>query len=205
MSRLAEVASRYGWRTPFVVVSIAWTRARRALGRLRRHWLRLCTLGSKGRGIVFGSDLTVSAGGHVDIGDNVTLGDRVHLEIGIRPRGTLAIGDFCWLSHDCHILCLKSVKIGRHVLVGEFVSIRDSTHAYADLERPTKRQGDVIGTIEIKDDVWIGRGCLVQGRPEGIVLGKGAVVAANSVVTSSIPPGEVWGGVPARFIKRRGE
>lgn len=34
-------------------------------------------------------------------------------------------------------------------------------------------------------------------------IGKYSVVAANSVVTSDIPDYEVWGGAPARFIKKR--
>jgi acetyltransferase-like isoleucine patch superfamily enzyme len=205
VSRLGAVLARYGWRTPVVVAAIASARLRRATGGLTRAWLLLSTQGTKGRRIAFGRGVTVTPGGHVDIGDKVHIGDRVHLEIGIEPRGRLRIGDSSWLSHDGHIQCRKSVEIGRNVLIGEFVSIRDSTHAYSDPDRPTKQQGDLIGTIQIQDDVWIGRGCLVQGRPEGIVIGQGAVVAANSVVSAPIPPMEVWGGVPARFIKRRGE
>lgn len=37
----------------------------------------------------------------------------------------------------------------------------------------------------------------------GVTIGDGAIVAAGAVVTCDIPPGEIWGGVPARFIKRR--
>jgi acetyltransferase-like isoleucine patch superfamily enzyme len=205
MSRLQDVLGRYGWRSPVVVLAIGVSRLGRAVGRLRRFWLFVATSGVKGKGIVFGKAITITPGCHVDIGDKVTLGDRVHLEVGIEPRGVLRLGNYSWLSHDCHVHCLKSISIGEHVLVGEFVSIRDSTHAYADLDRPTKRQGNLIGSIEIQDDVWIGRGCLVQGKPEGVVIGRGSVLAANSVVSASIPPYEVWGGVPARFIKRRGE
>jgi len=37
----------------------------------------------------------------------------------------------------------------------------------------------------------------------GVTIGDGAIVAAGAVVTEDIPPFEMWGGVPARFIKKR--
>ena len=39
---------------------------------------------------------------------------------------------------------------------------------------------------------------------QGVTIGDGAVVAAGAVVTKDIPAGEVWGGVPAKFIRKRG-
>lgn len=37
----------------------------------------------------------------------------------------------------------------------------------------------------------------------GAKIGDGAVVAAGAVVTKDIPANEVWGGVPAKYIKKR--
>ena len=37
---------------------------------------------------------------------------------------------------------------------------------------------------------------------KAIVIGKGAVVAAGSIVTKDISPYELWGGNPAKFIKK---
>jgi acetyltransferase-like isoleucine patch superfamily enzyme len=37
----------------------------------------------------------------------------------------------------------------------------------------------------------------------GVTLGEGAVLAAGAVATKDIPPWEVWGGVPARFMFKR--
>ncbi|MBM4304528.1 MAG: maltose acetyltransferase [Deltaproteobacteria bacterium] len=34
-------------------------------------------------------------------------------------------------------------------------------------------------------------------------IGQGAIIAAGSVVNKSVPPFEVWGGVPAQKLKDR--
>jgi acetyltransferase-like isoleucine patch superfamily enzyme len=54
------------------------------------------------------------------------------------------------------------------------------------------------GSITIEADAWIGTGSVIL--PD-ITIGEGAVVGANSVVTHSVLPYTVVGGVPAHFIK----
>ena len=39
----------------------------------------------------------------------------------------------------------------------------------------------------------------------GVTIGEGSIVAAGSVVINDVPPNEMWGGVPARFIKHLDE
>lgn len=54
--------------------------------------------------------------------------------------------------------------------------------------------------IKIGNDVWIGSHVMIMA---GVSIGDGAIVAAGAVVTKSIPPYQIWGGVPAKFIKNR--
>lgn len=164
-------------------------------------WLR--TKGCKGRDMKIGRQFRVNAGSHFCVGKNVQIGDRCNFEIGIEPEAQLTIGDNTWISRDLHLNCTEKIVIGKNVLIGEFVSIRDMTHSYEELSVPIMEQSDLSAALTIEDDVWIGRGCLIQSKPPGIVIGKGAIVGANAVVTRSIPPMEVWGGVPAKFLKCR--
>ncbi len=53
--------------------------------------------------------------------------------------------------------------------------------------------------IKVEDSVTIYASCVLHGN---IVIGKGAVIAAHSLVNKNIPPYEVWGGVPAKFIRK---
>ena len=36
----------------------------------------------------------------------------------------------------------------------------------------------------------------------GCNIGENSIIAAGSVLTKSVPAGEIWGGVPAKFITK---
>jgi acetyltransferase-like isoleucine patch superfamily enzyme len=54
--------------------------------------------------------------------------------------------------------------------------------------------------ISIANDVWIGTRSIIM---DGVSIGNGAVIAANSVVTKDVPPFAIVGGIPAKIIKYR--
>jgi len=59
---------------------------------------------------------------------------------------------------------------------------------------------DEYAKIEIGHDVWIGTRAIIL---DGVKVGNGAIIAANSVVTKDVPPYAIVGGVPAKIIKYR--
>ena len=56
---------------------------------------------------------------------------------------------------------------------------------------------DIFGKVVIEDGAYIG--AYSQIMP-GVTIGKGALVAAGSVVTKTVAPYTVVGGNPAKFI-----
>lgn len=56
------------------------------------------------------------------------------------------------------------------------------------------------GDIVIGNDVWIGRESVIM---PGVKIGDGAIIAAYSVVAKNVPAYAVFGGNPAKFIKKR--
>jgi acetyltransferase-like isoleucine patch superfamily enzyme len=54
--------------------------------------------------------------------------------------------------------------------------------------------------VTIGDDVWIGCNAVIL---PGVRIGRGAVVAAGSVVTRDVPEYAIVGGIPARILKQR--
>ena len=56
------------------------------------------------------------------------------------------------------------------------------------------------GVVELCDVCFIGANTVICNA---VRIGKNSIVGAGSVVTKEIPDNEIWGGNPARFIKRR--
>jgi len=139
--------------------------------------------------------------------NNVTIGkdskvlDGVILGIGsgFNEHNTITIGDRAYIGHNVHINCTNKVTIGHDVMIAAGSKLLDVGHNY-ELGMPMNIQPVVSKSITLEDDVWLAANVVVL---PGITIGKGSIVAAGSVVTKSIPPYEIWGGVPAKFIKNR--
>jgi virginiamycin A acetyltransferase len=63
-----------------------------------------------------------------------------------------------------------------------------------------KKDSTSNGKIIIEDEVWIGTNALILS---GLTIGKGAIIAAGSIVTKDVPPYSIYGGNPAKLIKYR--
>lgn len=82
-----------------------------------------------------------------------------------------------------------TVRTGNHAMI-----IGRNYRSITELEKPSGFDDDVV----IEEDVWMG--CNVT-LLSGVTIGRGSTVAAGAVVTKSMPPYSISGGVPARFIK----
>lgn len=101
------------------------------------------------------------------------------------------------------IVATKSIEIGHNVMIGGGVTIVDSDfHSLDYNEWFTEQDEKNMSSKEviIGNNVFIGMNSIIL---KGVSIGNGAVIAAGSVVTKSIPINEVWGGNPAKFIKKR--
>lgn len=106
----------------------------------------------------------------------------------------LYIGKYCSIANEVTIF-LGGNHRPDWVTTYPFNSIPDFSE-YKNITGHPATKGDVI----IGNDVWIG---LKSTILSGVKIEDGAIVAAGSVVTKNIGPYEIWGGNPAKFIKKR--
>lgn len=130
------------------------------------------------RGAAYIGDATIAA--------NVTLGKGSYINSGIIASGN--IGAYCSIAYGCLI------GPAEHSL-DYWTTSPYEARDYGYLPENTLKK---IPPPDIRDRVWIGANVIIL---RGVTIGDGAIIAAGAVVTRNVPSFEVWGGVPARFIK----
>lgn len=91
-------------------------------------------------------------------------------------------------------------------MFGPQVTIRGGNHRidllgrYMDMIKNNEKRPEDDPGVVIEDDVWIGTRAIILA---GVTIGRGAVVAAGSVVTKSVPAYAIVGGNPAKIIRMR--
>jgi len=176
--------------------------AERLISQFSRYRFRTC-----GYGFLLKGPSNILGGEFIDIGNNFSCFSRLRLEAYSRfgeqkfsPQ--ITIGNNVSLNFDCHIACIDKIIIEDNVLVASKVYISDHSHGRNSIEEisipPGKRKLYSKGPVIIRDSVWIGEGACILA---GVEIGRCSIVGANSVVTKSIPPNSIVGGVPAKVIK----
>ena len=107
-----------------------------------------------------------------------------------------------FIGRNTYIGVFQPIHIGENSLIGAYSYIISGNHNYERRNIPIREQGFTGAPIVIGDDVWIGTHVVIL---PGVKIGKGAIIAAHSLVNQDVPAYEVWGGIPARFLKHRPE
>lgn len=153
-----------------------------------------CTIhaASLSRDVKFGRGVTIGSGSHVCAG---SIGNHTYInKYCLIDRNTASIGNFCSIAYG--------VKTG----LGNHPTKWVSTHPFAY----DKKYGFVAKSIPFEEqitkkctignDVWIGANAIILA---GVMVGDGAVIGANSLVTSDVEPYSIVAGTPAKHIRYR--
>lgn len=147
--------------------------------------VRYC-LGSRfevGEGsIVEGSLVAEREGAYIVVGRNTSIRNSL-----IASATKIEIGDDVFISWGCTIFDHDSHALGWK-------------HRQQDIDRHHKKNWAYIAIkpVKIGNKSWIGLNAIIL---KGVEVGEGAVVAAGSVVTKSVPPWTIVAGNPAKAIR----
>ncbi|MGR5245006.1 sugar O-acetyltransferase [Vibrio alfacsensis] len=116
-----------------------------------------------------------------------------HCEFG----KTIEIGEQTFINMNVVMLDGAKITIGSHVLIGPSVQFYTASHS---LDYRSRLKWETFcKPITIEDSVWIGGNSVIN---QGVTIGARSVIAANSVVNSDVPPDCLYGGTPAKLIRR---
>lgn len=124
-----------------------------------------------------GHDILLYGDGEIICGENSYVGERSTLHAAKEYK--LLIGNGCQISSNVRIFTQTAI---------------------ADADFSQKPVPSKFGDVKIGNYCWIGANVLINPN---VTIGENSVVGANSVVSKDIPAGEIWGGVPARLIRKK--
>ncbi len=121
------------------------------------------------------------------------------------------MGKYSDVGYDCSI---TNTQIGSFCSFGSNIKIGGANHTINWVstsqvfnknkdslsKKFSQHSFDPFQPTTIGNDVWIGDNVMIKA---GVTIGNGVVIGMGSIVTKDIPSFEIWGGNPARCLKKR--
>lgn len=195
-----------------------------ALGLLLRKTLYPLLLGSCGRGVVFGANVSLRHPQKIHIGANTVIDDNCLLDAKGETNEGIRIGADCFVGRNTILSCKNGditledgvnfgfnceVFSGCQVVVEESAIIGAYCYLVGGEGYEMKRTGLPLahqplphdGTeLRLKKGCWLGTHIVVLNQ---VTVGEGSVIAAGAVITRDTADFSVNGGVPAKQLSMR--
>ncbi len=192
-----------------------------ALGLVLRKTFYPMLLGSCGRNVVFGQNVSIRHPHKIHIGDNVVVDDHCLLDAkgssndGIRIASGVFIGRNSILSckngdielatganigFNCEIFSASRVRVGANALMAAYSYVIGGDHDFSDPSKTILEQSRTSKGVTIGEGAWIGAGAKIL---DGVSIGEGAIIGAGAVVIDDVGPRAVAVGIPARVVSTR--
>lgn len=137
------------------------------------------------------SRLLINKGGTLNVFGDVKFGYGCDIEVF--PNATLICKGGVATNINTTIICAEKVEIGRDVIIGRNVTIRDNNGNHYINRAGYKNSRPII----IGDKAWLGEGCTIM---PGVKIGDGAIIGAHAFVTSNVPAHAIVSGNPAVVV-----
>jgi len=189
-----------------------------ALGLVLRRTMYRWLLGSCGRNVVFGQNVTLRHPHKIHVGNDVVIDDQCLLDakgddnrgiwigngvfIGRNTilsckNGDITLDDGANIGFNCEIFSAGDVRVGKDTLLAAYAYLVGGDHDFSNRslavsDQPRQGRGIAVGA-----GAWIGAGATVL---DGVTVGDRAIVGAGAVVREAVPAGATAVGVPARLV-----
>ena len=107
----------------------------------------------------------------------------------------LALGDDATVGSGVDLYDVDRIEIGAHATVSQRAFLCTATH---DVDHPNMPLQ--TAPIRIGAGAWV---CAAAYVHPGVAIGVDAVAGVRAVVLHDVPPGQIVGGNPAKFIRLR--
>jgi coenzyme F420-reducing hydrogenase beta subunit len=135
--------------------------------------------------------LLVESGATLETEGDVTFAYGSDIEVF--KGGTLKFAGNDATNINCTIICADRIEIGKGVMIGRNVTIRDNNGNHYLNRQGYKNSRPIV----IEDKVWLCEGCTVM---QGVRIGEGAIVGAHALVVSNVPAHAMVTGNPAQIV-----
>lgn len=132
--------------------------------------------------------LVFSYGGEILIGDDCYIGENTY----IWSASKVEIGNGVLISHNCNIIDTNSHELNYQERVESYRKMLIEGH-------PKQKPNVISAPIVIEDYAWLSFNVTVL---KGVRIGKGAIIAAGSVVTKDVESFTMVAGNPAKVLKK---
>lgn len=154
----------------------------------------------------YSCELQRSRAKYIRLGNNVVLGREAWMNIpnvSTCEDPAIVLEDGCRIGRRSVISAKNQIQIMRKTILAPSVLIIDHNHSFEDVTSPIAEQPMTSGgTIRIEEGCWIGYGAAIVCSRDELVIGRGSVIGANSVLTRSVPAYSVVAGNPGRIVKQ---
>lgn len=130
-----------------------------------------------------------------NIGENIYISESVIL----KNIQKLSIGKNFSLHEFSYLDAIGGISIGENVSIAHNCSLVSFEHTWNHKNKPIKYNPTMNKEITIGNDVWIGCGVRILS---GAVIEDRVIIAAGAVVKGTLEAGYLYGGIPARKLKK---